>query len=137
MTSSDPALDKQSAGTPEGLTGKGLRIGIVAARWNREVVDRLREGVDRGLRALDVAPDDVVELSVPGSFEVPTARSCRGLRAGRRGDHARMRDAGRDPSLRPRRGECARGVQDASSPPVCRSRSVCSPPKTSTKRGSQ
>jgi 6,7-dimethyl-8-ribityllumazine synthase len=114
MTSSDPALDKQSAGTPEGLTGKGLRVGVVAARWNREVVDRLREGVERGLRALDVAPDDIVDLSVPGSFEVPFgAKLLAGsgqvdaviaLGCAIRGETAHFDLVA---------GECARGVQDA------------------------
>jgi 6,7-dimethyl-8-ribityllumazine synthase len=108
MTSSD------RAGAPEGLTGKGLRIGIVSARWNPDVVDRLRDGVDRGLAALDVRRDDIVELSVPGSFEVPFgAKVLAG--SGRvdavitlgcviRGETAHFELVA---------GECARGVQDA------------------------
>ena len=54
-----------------GLTGEGLRIGVVRARWNAEIVDRLLDGVRRGLADLGVRPDDVVETSVPGSFELP------------------------------------------------------------------
>lgn len=53
------------------LDGNGLRIGVVRARWNPEIVDRLLEGVRRGLTELGVADDDVVEVSVPGSFELP------------------------------------------------------------------
>jgi 6,7-dimethyl-8-ribityllumazine synthase len=59
------------AGAPEGLDGKGLRIGIVRARWNAGIVDRLADGVRRGLRGLGVDDEDVVEMTVPGSFEVP------------------------------------------------------------------
>jgi 6,7-dimethyl-8-ribityllumazine synthase len=59
------------AGAPAGLDGKGLRIGVVRARWNTPIVDRLSDGVRRGLRELAVDEADVVELSVPGSFEVP------------------------------------------------------------------
>lgn len=56
---------------PEGLDGAGMRVGVVRARWNAAVVERLAEGVERGLKSLDVAADDVVTVSVPGSFEIP------------------------------------------------------------------
>ena len=59
------------AAVREGLDGRGLRIGVVQARWNGHIVERLAQGVRRGLDALGVAPDDVVEVSVPGSFEIP------------------------------------------------------------------
>ena len=63
--------DDQRAGAPDGLDGKGLRVGIVRARWNSHIVDRLAEGVRRGLRQVNVIDEDVVEVSVPGSFEIP------------------------------------------------------------------
>lgn len=63
--------DGARAGAPEGLSGKGLRVGIVRARWNAPIVDRLADGVRRGLADLGVSDDDVEEVSVPGSFEVP------------------------------------------------------------------
>jgi 6,7-dimethyl-8-ribityllumazine synthase len=59
------------AAVPEGLDGRGLRIGVVRARWNGAVVERLADGVERGLKALGVEADDVVVVSVPGSFEIP------------------------------------------------------------------
>ena len=59
------------ASAPDGLDGAGLRIGVVQARWNSRVVERLAEGVERGLKALGVVADDIVEVSVPGSFEIP------------------------------------------------------------------
>jgi 6,7-dimethyl-8-ribityllumazine synthase len=63
--------DSARASAPEGLHGKGLRVGIVRARWNAPIVDRLADGVRRGLTDLGVMDDDVEEVSVPGSFEVP------------------------------------------------------------------
>ena len=59
------------AGVPEGLDGRGLRIGVVRARWNAHIVERLADGVHRALKALEVDPGDVVEVEVPGSFEIP------------------------------------------------------------------
>lgn len=63
--------DDRRAAAPDDLDGKGLRVGIVRARWNEHIVERLAEGARRGLRALGVLDDDVVEVSVPGSFEIP------------------------------------------------------------------
>lgn len=61
----------KGAAAPEGLDGTGLRIGVVRARWNRHIVDRLAAGVDRGLAGLGVDPADVIDITVPGSFELP------------------------------------------------------------------
>lgn len=59
------------AGPPPGLSGVGLRIGVVRARWNGHIVDRLAQGVGRGLAGLGVDPADVIDETVPGSFELP------------------------------------------------------------------
>lgn len=61
----------KGAAAPEGLDGTGLRIGVVRARWNTHIVDRLAAGVGRGLAGLGVDPSDVVDVTVPGSFELP------------------------------------------------------------------
>lgn len=61
--------------SPEGLDGVGLRIGLVKARWNSEIVDRLDAGVERGLLHLGVPASDIVVAAVPGSFEVPMGAS--------------------------------------------------------------
>ena len=63
--------EQDKAGRPSDLSGQGLRVGVVRARWNPEIVDRLLDGVRRGLSALGVADDDVVDVTVPGSFELP------------------------------------------------------------------
>jgi 6,7-dimethyl-8-ribityllumazine synthase len=61
----------KGAAPPEGLSGAGLRIGVVRARWNGHIVERLAAGVGRGLARLEVDPGDVVDVTVPGSFELP------------------------------------------------------------------
>lgn len=58
------------APTPE-LDGTGLRVGIIAARFNDHIVTALRDGARRGLERLKVA--DVTEAWVPGAFELPLA----------------------------------------------------------------
>lgn len=55
------------------LDGAGLRIAVVAGRFNSHVTVRLLEGVRRGLSGCGVAPEDVTEAWVPGAFEVPLA----------------------------------------------------------------
>jgi 6,7-dimethyl-8-ribityllumazine synthase len=100
------------AGAPAGLDGKGLRIGLVRARWNTPIVDRLADGVRRGLRDLGVVDDDVVELSVPGSFEIPFG--ARVLASSGRVDAVVCIGAvlrGETTHYDLVAGECARGVQ--------------------------
>ena len=41
------------------------------ATWNPDIVDRLSDGVQRGLDELGV--NDVTEVTVPGCFEIPLA----------------------------------------------------------------
>ena len=61
------AGDHQGEGAPEPvLDGAGLRVAIVAARWNSHVTLRLLDGARRGLLAAGVDPADVTEDWVPG-----------------------------------------------------------------------
>lgn len=55
------------------LDGSGLRVGIVAARFNDHIVTALRDGARRGLARLGVSDSDVLESWVPGAFELPLA----------------------------------------------------------------
>jgi 6,7-dimethyl-8-ribityllumazine synthase len=55
------------------LEGRGLRFGIVVARFNRSVTGPLLEGALEALAAHGVADDDLVVVHVPGAFEVPFA----------------------------------------------------------------
>lgn len=54
------------------LDGKGLKIAIVTARFNQELTDAMLEDCGAGLQAAQVEPEDILELRVPGSFELPT-----------------------------------------------------------------
>jgi len=49
------------------------RFAVVAAKFNRDVVDRLVEGALQGFRKHGVADDSVDLVRVPGSLEVPLA----------------------------------------------------------------
>lgn len=109
------AGDHQGDGAPEpALDGTGLRIAIVAARWNSHVTLRLLEGARRGLAAAGVAPDHVDESWVPGAFELPMAAKAWAL-SGRvdgviclgcviRGETTHYESVA---------GECASGIQQA------------------------
>ncbi|SFN16016.1 6,7-dimethyl-8-ribityllumazine synthase [Variovorax sp. OV329] len=64
------------------LNGKGLRIGIVQARFNEDITNALAEACKGELEALGVAASDIVHLSVPGALEVPTALQALAERGG-------------------------------------------------------
>ncbi|NOX61275.1 MAG: 6,7-dimethyl-8-ribityllumazine synthase [Chloroflexi bacterium] len=53
------------------LVGNGLKIGIVASRWNDFMGSRLLEGAKDALFRHDVREEDVDIALVPGSFELP------------------------------------------------------------------
>ena len=53
------------------LTGRGLRFGIVVARFNELVTRMLLDGARDGLVRHGVAGDAVDVVWVPGSFEIP------------------------------------------------------------------
>lgn len=51
----------------------GVRVGLVVARYNDFVTDRLRDGALDALRAAGVGDEAIVLAPVPGAFEVPQA----------------------------------------------------------------
>jgi 6,7-dimethyl-8-ribityllumazine synthase len=55
------------------LSGKGLRVGIVAARFNDFITGRLLEGALDGLQRHGVTEIDIEIVKVPGSYEIPLA----------------------------------------------------------------
>ncbi len=55
------------------LDGAGLRVGIVAGRFNDFVSNSLVSGARARLLALGVADDDIDLAWVAGAFEVPLA----------------------------------------------------------------
>ena len=60
-------------GAEAALDGKGLRIGIVQARFNEDITDALAKACLGELEQLGVAADDIDRMSVPGALEVPIA----------------------------------------------------------------
>lgn len=65
--------DESAGDGTDGPDGLGLRIGIVASRFNAEIVDRLVETAQGELGRLGVRPEDVILVRVPGAFELPIA----------------------------------------------------------------
>jgi 6,7-dimethyl-8-ribityllumazine synthase len=55
------------------LEGTGVRVGVVATRWNDFVVERLTRGAIGALEQAGVARRDVTLMIVPGAFELPLA----------------------------------------------------------------
>ncbi|MCW1928132.1 6,7-dimethyl-8-ribityllumazine synthase [Bhargavaea beijingensis] len=55
------------------LVGTGLKIGIVAGRFNEFITGRLVEGALDTLRRHGVGEEDIDVAKVPGAFEIPLA----------------------------------------------------------------
>ena len=55
------------------LRGAGLRIGIVTARFNTPICERLLSGARRALDDMGVEDRDVFAVTVPGALEIPLA----------------------------------------------------------------
>jgi 6,7-dimethyl-8-ribityllumazine synthase len=55
------------------LEGGKVRIGIIRTRWNEGHVNNLVKGIRTALDECKVAPENIFETSVPGSYELPIA----------------------------------------------------------------
>jgi len=55
------------------LSGKGLKFALVVSRFNSAITQKLREGAVRALEECGVGPKQVVQVEVPGAFEIPQA----------------------------------------------------------------
>ena len=55
------------------LNAKGLKVGIIASRFNDFITARLLDGALDGLTRHGAADADIEVVRVPGSFEVPLA----------------------------------------------------------------
>jgi 6,7-dimethyl-8-ribityllumazine synthase len=53
------------------VVGQGMKIGIVAARFNEFIVSKLVSGAQDGLVRHGVNDDDIALAWVPGAFELP------------------------------------------------------------------
>ncbi|MGZ5442111.1 MAG: 6,7-dimethyl-8-ribityllumazine synthase [Thermoanaerobaculia bacterium] len=54
------------------LDAHGLRFGVIASRFNDEIVSGLLEGALTCLQRHGASDDDVAVYRVPGAFEIPT-----------------------------------------------------------------
>jgi 6,7-dimethyl-8-ribityllumazine synthase len=55
------------------LSADGIRVAIVASRWNDFIVSRLIGGATDALERLGASTDAITIIRVPGSFELPMA----------------------------------------------------------------
>ncbi len=64
---------KQSHTSGANYNGNLLRIGIVSARFNGNIVESMRNAAIKTLLENGVADNDIKGLHVPGAFELPIA----------------------------------------------------------------
>jgi 6,7-dimethyl-8-ribityllumazine synthase len=60
-------------GKADNLDGRGLRIGIVQARFNESITNELAGACLGELEALGVRTADITHVHVPGALEIPLA----------------------------------------------------------------
>ncbi|SFB06023.1 6,7-dimethyl-8-ribityllumazine synthase [Acetitomaculum ruminis DSM 5522] len=53
------------------LIAKGLKVAVIAARFNEFIVSKLISGCEDGLLRHGMEPDDMELYWVPGAFEIP------------------------------------------------------------------
>ena len=97
-----------------GRSAKGLRIAVVAARFNHFVVDKLVAGAVETLTQAGISAQDLDVVRVPGAFEIPLA--ARKLAESHNYDAVITLGAvirGGTPHFDYVAGECARGVSEA------------------------
>jgi len=68
--------------TARSLSGAGLRVGLVASRFNGEIVERLLAGAVSALDQAGVGDADRVVVRVPGAWEIPQALEALARRGG-------------------------------------------------------
>jgi 6,7-dimethyl-8-ribityllumazine synthase len=68
MSTADKHLSEYDAGTVP--NGAGLRFALVVSEWNHAITDALRQGARETLLKHGVKTEDIVEVWVPGSFEL-------------------------------------------------------------------
>ena len=56
----------------------GLRFGIIVSEWNPEITEGLYKGAHQTLLDNGVAPEDILRMNVPGSFELTFGASVLG-----------------------------------------------------------
>lgn len=74
-----PPMTALMPGFPTADTDSGARVGVIRTRWGGEMVDAQHAAVLAGLADAGVTGERLVEMTVPGAFEVPMAARLMGL----------------------------------------------------------
>jgi 6,7-dimethyl-8-ribityllumazine synthase len=62
---------------PSELSAQGLRVGLVVSRYHGAITASLRGGAERAFLEAGGAPEDLIVMEAPGSYELPVL--CRAL----------------------------------------------------------
>lgn len=82
MQGADRGGGAGTAGAAPAPDGRGLSIGLVQARFNASLTDRLAAACRDELLALGVADDAIVHVTVPGALEIGVALDALARRGG-------------------------------------------------------
>ena len=66
-------MQHANQGHSKDISGVGLHIGIVQARFNADITDALADACNRTLHDLGVDAEHITLVQVPGALEVPLA----------------------------------------------------------------
>jgi hypothetical protein len=75
VNSTDATMAPTATSLPKvfSANGAGLRVCILRARWNDDIINALVDGCLSKLTAAGVKQDDITIETVPGSYELPYA----------------------------------------------------------------
>lgn len=66
---------KNSMNLKEIPTAEGLKFAVIKSEWNENITNKLKDGCILVLKEKGVKAEDIFELDVPGTFELPMAAS--------------------------------------------------------------
>lgn len=108
-----PIKSGYDAPEPPGDGLRGVRVALLATRWNTGIVNALVAGAEQALRDWGLSSAQWQRIDVPGAFELPLA--CELVARARSADAVVALGAvirGETPHFDFVAGECARGLQD-------------------------
>ena len=56
-----------------GLSAAGMKVALIAARFNDGIVSKMLRGAEETLRELGASEEQILSVRVPGAFELPLA----------------------------------------------------------------
>ncbi len=66
-----PSIFKEGIKFGANINGSDVRVGIIMARWNADIIQGLYKGVNESLSKAGVLPSNVFTTYVPGAYELP------------------------------------------------------------------